>query len=116
MKCHRRWVLVNVNMYLKLAELFLSNFFIASKFFILGLVDEDDSVGLQKCFGEQTLRESLESSPDEWQVDAVNGDVIAGRALTCRLTTTINGDGARDVTDGNSVTVFLNLDLLTNDN
>ena len=95
-----------------MTEFFLSDLVIASEFFILGLVDKDNSVGLQKCFGEKTLRESLESCPDKWQVDAINSDVIAGRALACRLTTAVNGDRTGDVTHGHRVTVFLNLDLL----
>jgi len=102
-------------MYLKLTEFFLGDLFITSEFLVLGLVDEDNSVSLQKCFGKKTLRESLESCPDKRQVDTVNGDVIARRALACCLTTAINGDRTRDVTNRHSVAMFLNLDLLKND-
>ncbi len=86
------FVCFRVYVYLKLAEFLFGDLIITSELFILSLVDEDNSVGLQKCLGEKSLRECLESGPDKRQVDTVNGDVVTGSTLASCLTTTINSD------------------------
>ena len=98
--------------HLKLPELFFGDLLILAKLLVLRLVDEDDPVSLQERLGQQTLREGRKSGLDHRQVDAVDGDVVARRALAGRLSSAVDGDGARDVADRNIVAVFLNFNLL----
>lgn len=69
-------------------------------------------MSLQEGLGQESLRQSLEARPDKGQVDAVDGHVIAGRALPRRLAAAVDGDRARDVAHGHGVAVLLDLDLL----
>ena len=69
-------------------------------------------MSLQEGLGQESLRQSLEARPDKGQVDAVDGHVVAGRALPRRLAAAVDGDGAWNVTNRDTVTVLLNLHFL----
>ena len=104
--------LIKSKIHLKLSQLFFGDLLILAKLLVLRLVDEDDPVSLQERLRQQTLREGRKSGLDHRQVDAVDGDVVARRALAGRLSSAVDGDGARDVADRNIVAVFLNLHFL----
>ena len=104
--------LIKSKIHLKLSQLFFGDLLILAKLLVLRLVDEDDPMSLQERLGQQTLGEGRKSGLDHRQVDAVDGDVVARRALAGRLSSAVDGDGARDVADRNIVAVFLNLHFL----